>query len=72
MTLGATWYHAYGDGSGALVALVSVDIAPLITVRTVFPLMYGAADSEYWKNKPAETGGYALGMGLVFVLGASF
>ncbi len=71
-TVGGTWYHAYGDGSGALVALISVDIAPLITVRAVLPLMYGAASSEYWQNKPAETGGYALGMGLVFVLGANF
>jgi hypothetical protein len=71
-TIGATWYHAYGDSSGALVPAFSLDVAPLVTLRVVFPWVYGAEDSEYRKNMPSETGGYVVGMGVALVLSSSF
>ncbi|MBL8966195.1 MAG: hypothetical protein JNG85_04240 [Spirochaetaceae bacterium] len=72
LTVGATWYHAYADNSGVVVPALSVDVARLASIRSVFPFAYGPENGEYRKKMPSESGGFALGMGIALVLKASF
>lgn len=71
-SLGATWYQSWEDGSGAIVPSFSSNLMPLVSIRAVFPIVYGSSGSEYRKDPPAETAGYVVGFGLFVVLDTSF
>ncbi len=71
-TLGFTWYQSWVDGSGAFIPVLSMNVAPLVTARLVFPYIYGAPGSDYRLNPPAETASYVNGIGLVIVLKSDF
>jgi hypothetical protein len=72
LTIGGTWYQSWSDGSGALVPALSYSIAPGVSLKGVFPFVYGPANGYYVRNPPAEANGYALGGALMIVLKQSF
>jgi hypothetical protein len=72
LTIGGTWYQSWSDGSGAVVPALSYSIAPGVTLKGVYPFVYGPANGYYVNNPPAEANGYALGGSLMLVLKQSF
>jgi hypothetical protein len=72
LDLGATWYHYWEDGSGAVVAILSYPLAPSLSLKALIPLIYGGTGSYYLKNPPSETYGYAAGAALMIVIKADF
>jgi hypothetical protein len=70
--LGYTWYHAYIDGSGTMVLYASYSLGHEMSLKSLFPFVYGPADGYYVKNRPSETFGYALGAAPMLILSLSF
>jgi hypothetical protein len=70
--MGGTWYQSWEDGSGAIVPSLSMDIMPLVSLRTIFPLVYGTSGTDYRTNPPSEAAGFVVGFGVFIVLNTSF
>jgi len=72
LTLGFSWYNAWVDGSGAVIPALSLGIGRLLTMKAVFPFVYGSDGTEYRVNPPSEAAGYLTGVGVFLVLNGSF